>query len=111
MHSSLMDLSSYTCHIKFCLLFCLSLNVTGLVKRGLIHASDFATLMSHNFVIKLLCNTVYLHYTGINSILISPRSQWEEYICPDCDELMNNPVLTSCDHRMCHKCFNKRRRS
>ena len=24
--------------------------VTGFAKRGLIHASDFATLMSHNFV-------------------------------------------------------------
>ena len=27
-------------------------NVTRFAKRGLIHASDFATLMSHNFVIK-----------------------------------------------------------
>ena len=25
-------------------------NVTGFAKRGFIHASDFATLMSHNFV-------------------------------------------------------------
>ena len=25
-------------------------NVTGFAKRGLIHASDFATLMSHNFI-------------------------------------------------------------
>ena len=24
--------------------------MTGFVKRGLIHASDFATLMNHNFV-------------------------------------------------------------
>ena len=54
---------------------------------------------------------MYLHYTGINSILISPRSQWEEYICPDCDELMNDPVLTSCGHRMCPKCFDKKSRS
>ena len=28
----------------------LSTYVTGFGKRGLIHASDFATLMSHNFV-------------------------------------------------------------
>ena len=34
------------------LFFCMSLfvYVTGFVKRGLIHASDFASLMSHNFV-------------------------------------------------------------
>ena len=28
----------------------LSVNVTGFAKRGLIHASDFATLMRHNFI-------------------------------------------------------------
>ena len=53
---------------------------------------------------------MYLHCIGINSILISPRSQWEEYICPCCDELMNDPVLTSCGHRMCYECFDERRR-
>ena len=36
---------------------------------------------------------------------ISPRSQWEEYICPCCDKLMDDPVLTPCGHRMCYKCF------
>ena len=57
-------------------------------------------------------NTMYLLCTiGINSILISPRSQWEEYICPSCDELMNDPVQTSCGHRMCCKCFDERRKN
>ena len=41
--------------------------------------------------------------------IISPRSQWEECICPVCDELMNDPVLTSCGHQMCYECFNKSR--
>ena len=41
-------------------------------------------------------------------MLISPRSQWEEYICPHCDELMDDPVRTSCGHLMCYKCFDKR---
>ena len=42
---------------------------------------------------------------GINAILISPRTQWKKYICTNCDELMNDPVLTSCNHQMCSKCF------
>ena len=42
-------------------------------------------------------------------MIIGPRSQWEEYICPCCDDLMDDPVLTSCGHRMCYKCFDERR--
>ena len=42
-------------------------------------------------------------------MIISPRSQWEEYICPCCDELMDDPVQTSCGHRMCYECFHKSR--
>ena len=29
---------------------CMYVYVTGFAKRGLIHASDFATLMRHNFI-------------------------------------------------------------
>lgn len=55
--------------------------------------------------LNICSNHMYLNYTGINFLLISPKSHWEEYICPECDEVMNDPILTSCDHHMCHKCF------
>ena len=41
--------------------------------------------------------------------LISPSSQWKEYICPVCDYLMDDPIQTSCGHRMCYKCFDQSR--
>ena len=52
-------------------------------------------------------NHVYPNYIGINSLVISPRTHWEKCICPVCDEVMDDPILTSCGHHMCYKCFKK----
>ena len=61
--------------------------------------------------IKYNCIQCVLYQSTVNPVkcnmIINPKSQWEEYICPCCDELMVNPVLTSCGHRMCYKCFDQ----
>ena len=68
------------------------------------------------FIISLVttyqgATAIFNDIIGIKSILISPKSHWEEYICPDCNELMEDPVLTLCGHRLCWECFDKRRSS
>ena len=43
---------------------------------------------------------------GIKLMLISPRSEWEKYVCPECNKIIDDPVQLSCGHHMCCKCFN-----